>query len=116
MSIYNCNEIENILNQYGDMIYRMAFVQVKNRSIADDVYQEVCIKLIKQKHRIEPEEPPIDVYEYAEGKKAYFVEDQEYEDIQKVYFSENNILFQLFVDKSDTGTVVAKVIIDCMAK
>lgn len=60
------------------------------------------------------ENSPVDEYAYAEGKKAYFVEDQDYDDLQKVYFSEGNILFQLFVDKGDSGVTVAKGIIGCM--
>lgn len=53
MSIYNRYEIEKIIQEYGDMIYRFAYIQVKNRDIADDIYQEVCIKLIRQKTQIE---------------------------------------------------------------
>lgn len=56
MGIYSRDEIERILNQYGDTIYRMAFIQVKSRDTADDIYQEVCMKLIRQKSCIEPEE------------------------------------------------------------
>ena len=56
MSIYSRDEIEGILKRYGDMIYRMAYIQVKNRDVADDIYQEVCMRLVRQKTRIEPEE------------------------------------------------------------
>ena len=56
MGIYSRDEIEKILKQYGDTIYRMAFVQVKKHDVAEDIYQEVCVKLLKQKARIEPEE------------------------------------------------------------
>lgn len=56
MRAYSHKEIEEILNVYGDMIYRMAYTQVKSRALADDVYQDVCIKLLKQKKKIEPEE------------------------------------------------------------
>lgn len=56
MSVYDRGEIERILDQYGDMIYRMAFIQVKNRDAADDLYQEVCLKLVRQKKKVEPEE------------------------------------------------------------
>lgn len=56
MGIYSRDEIEKILKKYGDTIYRMAFIQVKNPDTADDIYQNVCIKLLKQKESIEPEE------------------------------------------------------------
>lgn len=56
MSIYSRGEIEEILKKYGDMIYRMAYIQVKNRDVADDMYQEVCMRLIRQNTRVEPEE------------------------------------------------------------
>lgn len=56
MGIYSRSELEEILNKYGDMVYRMAYAQVKNRDTVDDIYQEVCMKLIKQKSSIEPEE------------------------------------------------------------
>ena len=56
MGIYSRDEIERILKIYGDTIYRMAFIQVKNPDTADDIYQNVCMKLLKQKEPIEPEE------------------------------------------------------------
>ena len=56
MGIYSRDEIERILKKYGDTIYRMAFIQVKNPDTADDIYQNVCIKLLKQNEPIEPEE------------------------------------------------------------
>lgn len=56
MSAYKHDEIESILKKYGDMIYRTAYIQVKYREYAEDIYQEVCIKLLKQEVRIEPEE------------------------------------------------------------
>lgn len=55
MSSYKREEIEKIISKYGDMVYRMAYIQVKNRDIADDIYQEVWIKLIRQNTDIEPE-------------------------------------------------------------
>ena len=56
MGIYSRDEIERILKTYGDTIYRMAFIQVKNQDAADDIYQNVCMKLLKQNVYIEPEE------------------------------------------------------------
>ena len=56
MKAYSHKEIEKILETYGDTIYRMAYTQIKSRTSADDIYQDVCIKLLKQKRKIEPEE------------------------------------------------------------
>ncbi len=56
MNGYSREEIQAILAKYGDMIYRTAYIQVKSRDHADDIYQEVCVKLIKQKTRINSEE------------------------------------------------------------
>lgn len=56
MSSYKREEMEKIITEYGDMVYRMAYIQVKNRDIADDIYQEVWLKLIRQKTYIEPGE------------------------------------------------------------
>lgn len=56
METYKVEEIEKILTTYGDMIYRMAYVQMKSRDAADDIYQEVCIKLLNQKKQFETEE------------------------------------------------------------
>ena len=56
MNAYDRNEMERILEEYGDMVYRMAFIQLKNRDAADDLYQEVWLKFIKHDKRIEPEE------------------------------------------------------------
>lgn len=56
MGIYTRTEMEEILKRYGDTVYRMAFIQVKNRDTADDIYQDVWMKLLRQKSRIEPEE------------------------------------------------------------
>lgn len=56
MSSYRRDEMERMITEYGDMVYRMAYIQVKNRDVADDIYQDVWIKLIRQEKAIEPEE------------------------------------------------------------
>ena len=42
------NELEQSFNKaiekYGDMVYKIAMNQMKNRSDADDIFQEVFIK------------------------------------------------------------------------
>lgn len=55
MSSYRRDEMERMITEYGDMVYRMAYIQVKNRDVADDIYQEVWIKLLRQKVQIESE-------------------------------------------------------------
>lgn len=48
----NCREI---IDEYGDMVYRIALAQVKNSADADDIYQDVFISLIKNINTIENE-------------------------------------------------------------
>lgn len=45
-----CREI---VEEYGDMVYKIALVQVKNSADADDIYQEVFISLIKNINTIQ---------------------------------------------------------------
>lgn len=56
MGCYNRAEIEGILEQYGDMIYRVAYLQLKSRDRADDIYQEVCLRLLKRQSGFDGEE------------------------------------------------------------
>lgn len=53
-----------------------------------------------------------EVYEYAEGRKAYFIKGDE---ITQVYFVEDGIMFQLMVKNSKSGKELGKQIVDCMA-
>lgn len=53
---YSDTEIETILEKYADMIYRMAYIQMKDHDLADDIFQEVCMRLLKQRKRLESEE------------------------------------------------------------
>lgn len=66
---------------------------------------------------------PYRTYCYGDGQKAYFVKDEGYEGdekgklgIQVVYFTADNILYQLFVERSQKGTEMAENIIDIVAK
>ncbi len=54
--LYSRDELENIIKKYGDSVYRLAYLKMKNKDKADDIYQNVFLKLIKQDNRIEPEE------------------------------------------------------------
>ena len=47
------NKIEQVIVTYADMIYRIAFQNVKNKSDAEDIFQDVCITLISKN-------PPLD--------------------------------------------------------
>ena len=47
---------ETAIYTYGEMVYRLSLIQMKNRSEADDVFQEVFLRLVKYKDRIRSEE------------------------------------------------------------
>jgi len=38
---------EEVIERYADMVYRLALLHVKNDSDADDIFQEVFIRLVK---------------------------------------------------------------------
>lgn len=48
--------VENIIELYSNMIYRLAFSHTRNKSDADDIYQEVFFRYIKINPRFETEE------------------------------------------------------------
>ncbi|MCD7800550.1 MAG: sigma-70 family RNA polymerase sigma factor [Ruminococcus sp.] len=48
MGKINSNSVESVISNYGDMIYRIAFSITKNKSDADDVFQDVFLKYVKQ--------------------------------------------------------------------
>nr|WP_315025000.1 sigma-70 family RNA polymerase sigma factor [uncultured Aminipila sp.] len=48
--------IENVVNMYSSMVYRLAFAQTRNKSDADDTFQEVFMRYIKRKPIFETEE------------------------------------------------------------
>ncbi|MDE7313075.1 MAG: sigma-70 family RNA polymerase sigma factor [Eubacterium sp.] len=54
--VYSEAEIASILDKYADLIYRMAYIQVKDHDLADDVFQEVCMRLLRLKKRLAGEE------------------------------------------------------------
>ena len=47
---------QEAFNRYSDMVYRLAFARVKNKYDADDILQEVFLRFIKQKDKINNEE------------------------------------------------------------
>ena len=57
MSIHlEAYDAEHILRTYGTMVYKLALSQTRNRSDAQDVFQEVFLRLMKQKKPFENEE------------------------------------------------------------
>ncbi len=56
MNTYNNSELEICLNKYGNMVYRLAYIQTKSKEQADDIYQDVFLKLLQQKTKIENNE------------------------------------------------------------
>ena len=50
MSNQNCARgdlIDEIIGKYSDVVFRVAFIHTKNRADADDVFQEVFVKLFR---------------------------------------------------------------------
>lgn len=37
---------ENVIDRYADMVYRLAVSQMKNKADADDIFQEVFVRLV----------------------------------------------------------------------
>src|SRR5574344_1590409 len=48
--------IEKIVQEYSDMVYRLALSRTRNKEDAEDVFQEVFLKLSKCKTDFESEE------------------------------------------------------------
>lgn len=49
-------DIERIVHKYGDMVYRIALVHGSTKEDAEDIFQEVFLRLIKYKERLQGEE------------------------------------------------------------
>lgn len=47
---------EEIVERYADMVYRIAINETGNRTDAEDVFQEVFLRLVKHRERITTEE------------------------------------------------------------
>lgn len=47
---------EEIVDKYADMVYRLAVAQTGRRENADDVFQEVFLRLVRYRNRLENEE------------------------------------------------------------
>lgn len=49
-------DIDDVVRQYADMVYRLAVLNTKNKFEAEDAFQEVFLKLYKNRHKIKDEE------------------------------------------------------------
>ena len=50
------NDPEQIINMYSDMVYRLAFARTGTKEDADEVYQEVFLRLLKKRQVFESQE------------------------------------------------------------
>lgn len=44
---------EEVIERYADMVYRLALLQVKKQTDADDIFQEVFIRLVSNIHKLQ---------------------------------------------------------------
>lgn len=56
MKDVNTLNIDEIVNKYADMVYRIAVTQMKNTHDAQDIFQEVFLRLVKNMDTIKSEE------------------------------------------------------------
>ena len=55
--------LESVVGEYSNLVYRLAVSQTRNRTDADDVFQEVFLRYIRKDHSFESEE----------HRKAWFI-------------------------------------------
>ncbi len=51
-------QFERLIERFGDMVWRIALAQERNRSLAEELYQEICFALWQARGRIEQAESP----------------------------------------------------------
>lgn len=49
-------DVEEVIKKYGDMVYRIALVYGNTIEDAEDIFQEVFLRLVKYKERLKSEE------------------------------------------------------------
>lgn len=49
-------DLDAIVSRYKDMVYRIAFLRMKNRADADDIFQEVFLRLVRHAADLQTEE------------------------------------------------------------
>lgn len=47
--------MEDLVNTYGDMVYRLAIARTRNKEMAEDIYQDVFLKIAKREPTFENE-------------------------------------------------------------
>ncbi|MBR2763313.1 MAG: sigma-70 family RNA polymerase sigma factor [Lactococcus sp.] len=52
---FSALELDDLVEFYADMVYKIAFVRMKNKSDAEDIFQEVFLKLVRNKEKIKNE-------------------------------------------------------------
>lgn len=60
---FSQEQAEEVIAKWSELVYKLAFAQLKNRSDADDVYQEVFLRYVKR----------APVFESREHEKAWFL-------------------------------------------
>lgn len=43
------NNVQSVITEYSDMVYRLAYAMMRNQSDADDIYQEVFLRYIRRR-------------------------------------------------------------------
>ena len=56
LSVAADHEPNDMVAQYGNMVYRLAFARMQNRHDADDIFQEVFLRYVRRNPRFESEE------------------------------------------------------------
>lgn len=47
---------DEVVDRYADMVYRLALSEMKNKADAEDIFQEVFVRLVKHLHKLKSEE------------------------------------------------------------
>lgn len=56
MNLYDNEKLEYLIKEYSNTIYRLAFIRMKSRELAEDIMQDVFLKLVEQKHPTDSDE------------------------------------------------------------
>ena len=49
-------DIEKVINEYGDMVYRLALTYGNTKENAEDIFQEVFLRLVRYQERLKSKE------------------------------------------------------------
>lgn len=56
MAQWNAGDVSEVINRYASMVYRLAINRTKNKPDAEDVFQDVFLRFVKQKNSFESDE------------------------------------------------------------